>query len=71
MKVTRLKSGYRIALSDSDYELLDEMIGSVERDDPDILLEMLSPRAKAAWTRRQRATGNFILQVDEDRRHEA
>ena len=69
MKVTRLKRGYRIVATDTEYELLSAFESMVTAGDvAEILHPYLTPREKAAFTRRLNATGGFFLTIDEDRR---
>lgn len=74
MKVTRLRSGYSIRLSDSDFELLTAFAADgesrtiFESDSERALREHgHSPAVQSAYTRRVK--GGDYLRVDEDRRH--
>lgn len=73
MKITRLKNGYRINCSDSDYEMLVHLVNEGEShflydDESDNPLRDAgwSPAAQSAATRRSKGGG--LLRVDENRR---
>lgn len=62
MKITRLKRGYVIRLSDSEFSaIIQQVVG--DHDDP---MESALPAVRAAYTKRT-AKGGFF-RVDEDRR---
>ena len=68
MKVTRLKRGYRINLSDAEFEALEHlvMLGKSDMEGADEQLDFLSHRARHAMEK------DFLsgdcLAIDEDRR---
>jgi hypothetical protein len=69
MKVTRLKGGYRITLSNSEFEALKFMVDqgqsiALEEDQQ----EALSPAAKTAIRREPFAKAGAMLTVTDDRR---
>lgn len=70
MKITRLKKGYRITLSDSDMSMLRWIVidgeSSWEGQEEHEQFLAWSPAAKAAYTRRNK--GGHVLRTDEDRR---
>ena len=68
MQITRLKRGYRISLTDAEYEMLEHLanlgVGDVSSDEGQ--LDVVSDAAKAAY-------GYFVhisgpLPIDDDRR---
>lgn len=74
MKVTRLKKGYRINLSDADMEMLNSLVidGIVSEEGLEEYECRMNWSAgeKAAWTRRMKVVGGpySLLRIDEDRR---
>lgn len=67
MKITRLKNGYRVKLSDAEYRLLAGMVGAADDQIADAFdIAHWEPAQKAAYTRRSR--GGALMRVDEDRR---
>lgn len=73
MKVTRLKSGYRISLSDSDFGMLQWLIidglASMEGLEDYELQSNWTPAEKSALSRRQARSDRYnLLTIDEDRR---
>ena len=71
MKVARLKSGYRIKLSDGDYALIVGLVadGISTMEGDDLAQDHWDRPEKSAWTRRVKTHGTYgILADDEDRR---
>jgi hypothetical protein len=74
MKVTRLKKGYNIRLSDAEMNMLNWLvldgIASGEGLEEYEFRTTWSASEKAAWTRRLAKVGSdyAVLKVDEDRR---
>lgn len=69
MKIIRLKKGYRIELSDTDFDLISGLISDgihTYEGDEGAYAAYLSATQKAAWTRRER--GGAIMRIDEDLR---
>ncbi len=70
MKVVRLKRGYQITLSDTEFDLISGLVSDdahTYEGDKDAYNSYLSPQAKSAWTRRERSGGS-LMKIDEDRR---
>jgi hypothetical protein len=70
MKVTRLRRGFRINLSDAEMEALRHLVtlgGEDVSGDPDGATSVLSPAAKAV-IRRGRIGNIAALDTDDDRR---
>lgn len=73
MKVTRLKQGYVIRLSDQDFSMLNGLVcdGFSSREGRDEFEDYRDPGEKAAETRRLKKVGGDeyrLLAIDEDRR---
>lgn len=69
MKIVRLKNGYRITCSDTEFELISGLVSDgahTYEGDEGAYAAYLTPRQKAAWTRRER--GGVLMRIDEDRR---
>ncbi len=65
MKVIRLQRGYSIRLTDSDFGVLETLVGEAEAGEIEIaLIQYMEPHEKAAWRRR----AGCFLSLDEDRR---
>jgi len=74
MKITRLKSGYRINLSDADYEVLNALIvdGFMMHEGTDVdVADGWATAQKAALTRmlkKSEGEMQILRAIDEDRR---
>ena len=72
MKITRNKSGYRIALTDTEFEVLSGLVsdGIMTMEGDEMARDHWSPAEKATFTRWVNARGgeHCIMSVDEDRR---
>lgn len=73
MKITRLRSGYIIRLSDSDFDLIWALVSDGEsrsifesEDDAPLSAAGYTPAVQSAYTRRTK--GGDLMRVDEDRR---
>lgn len=69
MKIVRLKKGYRITLSDSEFDLISGLVDDgimTYRGDDSAYEAYISAAQKSAWTRREK--GGPLMRVDEDRR---
>jgi len=65
MKIVRLKKGFKILCSDSDFSVLAQCVGFVLAGDVGETLEADTPAEKAAITR---LVQRGVLSIDEDRR---
>lgn len=63
MKITKRRTGYTIRLNESEFEMLDKLVGM---SPPDAIKRSLTGNAKGAYTRRSKATNGDILRVDND-----
>lgn len=68
MKVVKLKRGYSIRLSDSEFGVLSTFVSEAEAGEvEDALIQYLEPAEKAAWHKRT-IDGEPFLRTDEVRR---
>jgi hypothetical protein len=70
MKVTRLKKGYRIAMTDAEFALIRGLVSdgaNTYQGDETAYNDYLTPQDKRTWTRLENTRGGLMV-IDEDQR---
>jgi hypothetical protein len=70
MKITRLKKGYEITLTDAEFTLISGLVSDgvqTYQGDESAYSDYLTPQDKRTWTLLEKKRGGLMV-IDEDRR---